>query len=241
MIMYIQHITVSSQQCTDGIVDPHNYDPNGLVPLLGRFYAIRHEQWIFPQLQFTCYGTLTRWIFRGVPGRDLAPPCRVELETWRFDNTSTFSTTYQRQSTTAGNTQRILQDGTLFTYVLASPVQVRPGDIVGVEQGTLCSLSEFFDNLLSLNISGTTTTFLSYRSPLPGSTFKLRISSTDREQDFIPLIEPIVGKWTVNVQSIPHTIQLKIITNFATSSHWQKCLSLNLITQIWQPLLHWWK
>ena len=193
-MLYIQHITVSSQYCTDGIVDPQNEDPNGLVPLLGRFYVIRREQWIFPQLQFTCYGRLTRWIFRGVPGRDLAPPCRVELETWRLDNTSTFSTIYLRQSTTAGNTQRILQDGTLFTYVLASPVQVQPGDIVGVEQGTSCSLSEFFDNILSRNISGTNSTFLSYRSSQPGSTFFFRISSTDREQDFIPLIEPIVGK-----------------------------------------------
>lgn len=201
---------MSSQRCTDGIVDPRNVeDPNKLVPLLGQFYVIKQEQWIFPQFQFTCYGTLTRWIFRGVPARDLAPPCRVELETWQFDNSSTFSIMYQRQSTTAGNIQRILQDGPIFTYVLASPVQVQPGDIVGIEQGTSCSSSLFFDNILSLNISGTTSTFQSYRNPHPSSTFNLRISSTDREQDFIPLIEPVVGKWTCsnikNAQSCPHT------------------------------------
>ena len=203
MTMTCIMILVSSQRCTNGTLDPLNvesYDPNRLVPLLGRHGNVGREQWIFPRLQFTCYGTLTKWIYRGVPSLDQATPiCRVELETWRLDNTSTSSIIYQRLNTTARNTAGITQDGPILTYELASPVQVQPGDIVGVEQGSSCSIGQilnFLDNVLSLNISGTNSTFLSYRNSEPGSMFFLQplIGTIDREEDYIPLIQPIVGK-----------------------------------------------
>ena len=210
MIMTSIFILVSSQRCTNGTLDPLNvdsYGPNRLVPLLGRHGNSRSEQWIFPSLNFTCYGTLTRWIFRGVPSLDPATPiCRVELETWRLDNTSLPDIVYKRLNTTAGNTGKIVQDGPIFTYELASPVQVQPGDIVGVERGTSesCSFTERLDNILSLNISGTDLTFSSYRnSEFSGSLFFLQprtIAGVNREEDYIPLIEPIfIGKQTVNI------------------------------------------
>ena len=81
--------TVSSQRCTTAKLDPRNvsnYDPSRLVPLRGLHADISYtilgpEQWIFPDLQFTCYGQVTKWIFAGVSGQT-ATPCIVEIETW---------------------------------------------------------------------------------------------------------------------------------------------------------------
>ena len=172
------------------------YDPSRLVPLLGQNGSSGPEQWIFPNPQFTCNGMLTRWIIRGVPGQvtpTQAIPCSVELGTWRLDTTNTF---YERLSTTEGNTATLTQAGQIFTYELDSPVQIKPGDIVGVELGLSCSLSETFDNILSLNVSGTGSSFLSYRRQTFGSTFFLQ-SSIATEQDYIPLVQAVVGKLTV--------------------------------------------
>lgn len=180
-----------------------SYDPSRLVPLhvRGQDAEIRYpfsEQWIFPNFQFTCYGLLTKWIFTGVPGQ-AAGSCRVELETWRLDTSSTIPTIYDRISTTERGIVRVTQDGSIFTYELTSPVLVAPGDIVGVEIERLCIRSEDFDDVLSFNISGTGSSYLSYRQEGPESTFYLQPLYSTTEQDFVPLIEAVVGELMVNV------------------------------------------
>ena len=180
-----------------------SYDPSRLVPLRGQDTEVRYpfsEQWIFPNLQFTCFGLLTKWIFTGVPGQ-AAASCRVELETWRLAayTSGTDSTVFQRRSTTERSRVTIMQDGPIFTYELASPVLVEPGDIVGVELERLCIMSEDFDNVLSFNISGTGSSYLSYRQDGPESTFYLHPLYATTEQDFIPLIEAVVGELIINV------------------------------------------
>ena len=173
-----------------------SYDLNRLVPLLGQYTEInspRGEQWIFPTLQFTCYGTLTKWIFTGVPGQPTTS-CRVELETWRLDTSSTISTVYEQISTTERDIVTVTQDGPIFTYELTSLVPVKVGDIVGIELGHLCALLEDFDNIPSLNVSSTGSSNFSYRQDRSGATFFLHSSSITPEQDFVPLIEAVVGK-----------------------------------------------
>ena len=71
---------------------------------------------------------------------------------------------------------------------------VEPGDAVGVELGRFCAPSEDTDNVLSLNISGNGSSFLSLRRNGSGPTFFLQSSSIIPEQDFIPLIEAVVSK-----------------------------------------------
>ena len=200
LLFYI--LTVSSQSCTTDTLDPrnvNNYDPSRLVPLFRQYpetSSISGEQWIFPNLRFTCYGTLTQWIFAGVPGQ-AATPCRVELGTWRPADTS--STIYGQRSTTERGFVTITQDGQIFTYDLASPVLVEPGDIVGIELRRFCAPLEDLDNVLSHNISGTDSSYLSYRKDGSGPTFFLQSSSIIPEQDFVPLIEAVVGELRINV------------------------------------------
>jgi hypothetical protein len=174
------------------------------VPLRGREAGARYpfsEQWIFPDLQISCRGLLTKWIFIGVPGRAFTS-CTVELETWRLDTTiySTTTTVYDRISTTERNIVTITQDGPIFIYDLASPVVVEPGDVVGIELEYLCIESEDYDNVLSFNISGTGSTYSSYRQAGSESTFYLEpFYCGTPEQDLIPLIDAVVGELMINV------------------------------------------
>ena len=119
-------------------------------------------------------------------------PCNVELGTWQLDTSDV--NIYKRLTTTEGNTAEITQVGPIFTYELRSPAQVQPGDVIGVELGLSCSFTEGFDNVLSVNISGTgSSSFLSYRRPTSRRIFVLQPSSIITEQDYIPLIEAVVG------------------------------------------------
>ena len=185
--------------------DPRNansYDASRLTPLLGwdnsDTESRRPEQWIFPNLQFTCHGMLTEWIFKGVSRS--ASSCWIELETWELDTTNTVGVVYSRLSTTGTNLDTVTQEETIFSYQLASPVQVKPGDIVGIELGFSCASSEGFDNIMSENISGTGSSYLSYRRAASGSLFFVQSSSVTAEHDYIPLIEAVVGKLVIDVE-----------------------------------------
>ena len=178
----------------------NSYDPSRLVPLFRQHpetFSHSGEQWIFPDLRFICSGILTQWIFAGVPGQ-ATTPCRVELGTWRPD---TFSTIYRQISTTITE-RNLVQDGQIFTYKLASPVPVEPGDIVGIELRRFCAPLEDLDNVLSHNISGTDSSNLSYRKDGSEPTFFLRSSSVIPEQDFVPLIEAVVGELRIKFNVI---------------------------------------
>ena len=171
------------------------------VPLLGRGESHGPEQWIFPNMRFTCNGRLTKWIFRGIPsGKNVPDECRVHLTTWRSDPlNSLFITRYARTSTTERNTARITVDESYFNYELARPAQVKPGDIVGVEMGFGCSPFRTPDNILSLNVTGigSSMSSLSYSKPSSLSMFFID-SSVATEDELVPLIQVIIGKFVNN-------------------------------------------
>ena len=148
-------------------------------------------QWIFPDFSFNCNGSLTKWIFKGVGDRDAR--CRVELTTWRlFSNTST-TTVYIRESTTDRNTARVTveDDGSTFTYELATPVRVQPGDFVGAESMCLFfrePASTLYVQGLYDNENGS----VSYRQSERGSFFYVG-STVLAESNFLPLIQVVIG------------------------------------------------
>ena len=190
-------MSATGQSCTTGFLNLLGEDAtpsSPLVPLLRRRETFGPEQWIFPEMRFTCSGLLTTWIFRGIPGLSVVESCRVHLTTWRLDSRNTFATEYERVSTTERNTASVTEDESFFTYELAKPVQVEPGDIVGVELDTFCGTSVAFDNILSVNVSGSGQTFSSYWRVSSSRSFHLEFSA-EMEQDFIPLIQAITGQF----------------------------------------------
>ena len=186
-------LQVSGQNCTNNaFLDPLNvdsYDASRLVPLFGRHVSFGREQWIFFDLQFTCRGMLTKWIFRGLPDQDVG----VEITTWRLNTLSNFFTSYDRVSTTERNAGRPTRNGAVFTYQLFSPVEVLPGDVVGAEMGFI-SFGGTSNNIIALNISGSGSNALSYRTSGSGPSFILQSVSNVREQDIVPLLQAVVGE-----------------------------------------------
>ena len=172
-----------------------NNDSRRLLPLLGQYGRTEAEQWIFPSLRFTCPGRLTKWIFRAVSTQTTSSQCRINIGTWRLDR-SISGTVYRRLSTTE-RLRRITRDGLIFTYELASPVQVQPDDIVGVElesDFSSCSITGGFSNILSLDLSRTGTISQSYR--------RFVIDSAFRVNYLVPFIQPVIGKIINNAYSI---------------------------------------
>ena len=186
------YLAVSGKECTNGFLNSlsvENYNSRRLFPLLGQYGSSGAEQWIFPSLHFTCSGRLTKWIFRAAYAQAASSQCRINIGTWRLDRSS-FGTVYRRLSTTEG--VRNTSNGIVFTYELASPVQFQPGDIVGVELSSYtCSIFGGFDNILSLDISGTGITSQSYRQFGTGSTFRV---SQNPFTNLVPFIQPVIGK-----------------------------------------------
>ena len=191
MITICSLLSASAQFCTTGLRRSLDQDFTHLVPLLGRTDTTGPEQWIFPGMQFTCSASITTWNFRGIPGQNVDEACRVHLTTWRRDPVNALTTQYKRTSTTEGNTANFIVNGPIFTYVLATPVQVEPGDIVGIEMGTLC---RSFDNIQSVNASVNGRSFTSYRRNSDATTFNLDSSTTVLERNFIPLIQDTIGQ-----------------------------------------------
>ena len=167
-----------------------NYNSERLLPLLGQYGNSEAEQWIFPSLRFTCSGRLTQWIFRAASPQNtiLSRQCRISIATWRLDASSS-RTTYTRHTSTAGRLRRITNNNSIITYELASPVQVEPDDIVGIELQTdsRCSLSNTGPgNILSLDLSSTDKISQSYRHFVIDSNF--------RATYLVPFIQPVIGK-----------------------------------------------
>ena len=87
------------------------------------------QQRIIPQLNFTCNGSLTKWIFaaswNGGTGHDSYP----DLQIWRPNGTGTYM---KVQNSTVNITARNLTNR--YEYILNPPLEFHAGDIVGIFQ-----------------------------------------------------------------------------------------------------------
>lgn len=163
-----------------------------LLPQLGRRGRNRTEQWIFPSMQFTCNGTLTKWVFRG---RNVNANCRVDMQTWRllgfFDATTTV---YEQTSSTRKEGATVTFNEPFFTYELDIPAKVVPGDLIGVEMRRSCITKGIRDNILSLEVSGRGNATLSFWERQSDPLFFT--DSTNpifTEMDIIPLVQAVIG------------------------------------------------
>ena len=160
------------------------------------------EQWIFPSLQFTCEGRVTGWIFRTPQSVNVDVSCRVQLTTWRLNTSSSFFTLYQRVSTTETNLAGTQTNTSFVTYALSSPVQVRPGDVLGIELASSCNtIGRIIGDILTKQVGGSGQSF--WRSSRIGS---FLVSSAASERDLIPLVRPILGKFCNGTTNTCHMI-----------------------------------
>ena len=94
-------------------------------------------QWIFPNINFTCSGEVREWILR--VNTTTTEPDDVhrsipQISTWRPKPSFVLGQyTYEQQSITNETlaTVTVANDST-YHYQLSQPVQVQPGDILGI-------------------------------------------------------------------------------------------------------------
>lgn len=86
------------------------------------------QQRIIPQLNFTCNGSLTKWIFaaswNGGNNHNLYP----ELQIWRPNSSDTY---VKVQSSTVTLSQNLTNR---YEYIPSSPIKFQAGDIIGIFQ-----------------------------------------------------------------------------------------------------------
>ena len=194
------HAADISQTCTRGFPSPADLNHSQqLLPLLGLFgTSFGTEQWIFPDLKFTCRGVVTKWIFIG-QGIPESSNCRAQLSTWRLDKNFNTGLTavYNRVSITDTSKARIIQqNGSVLTYEVATRgIHVQRNDIFGIE---IECRSHAFETVSRLNVLGIrdssrSVASLSYRRSGSGSV--IFISPTTRfESNYFPLVEAVMGE-----------------------------------------------
>ena len=188
------------QQCNSGFLDSlRAAAPELKFPLLGRSGSSGQKQWVFPDLQFTCQRSVSGWTFSLIMGEDFTTSCSVEITTWRPVESIPSPSEYERVSTTADNVRYITSvDGPLYKYELTNPIQVEPGDIVGIEKSTtFCSNPANFDNIRSLNVSQSESTVLSYMRSTEETRFILDPDIVAPVTGIIPLLKPVYGQFNL--------------------------------------------
>ena len=115
--------TGQSLECTSGFIDKGNLT----IGLQVRSHT-RQQQRIIPQLNFTCNGSITKWIFaaswNGGTNRDLYP----ELQIWRPIG----SGSYMKIQSSTVNSARDFTNR--YEYIPNPPLDFQVGDIVGIYQ-----------------------------------------------------------------------------------------------------------
>ncbi len=86
--------------------------------------------WLFPSMNFSCTGTITKWIFQAVDsGSGTMLP---QMQVWREITQTPLAENYVLQSNSGTEDELHNIGGYVYEYVLTSPVAVSEGDVFGV-------------------------------------------------------------------------------------------------------------
>ena len=129
--------TSIGQSCTDGFPTPQELRQKALEVNINSVVVRDRQQRVFPDITFTCNGSITKWIVGAGTGGGSSPPS--ELQIWRRigqDYTKVGSTQLTAQSPTS--------DPNVYEYIPPSPLGFQEGDILGVYQRTGSSIVPYY-------------------------------------------------------------------------------------------------
>ena len=86
------------------------------------------QQRVFPDISFTCNGSITKWIVGAGTGGGSSPSS--ELQIWRRSGADSYTKVASTQLTAQSPTD----DPNVYEYVPSSPLGFQEGDILGVYQ-----------------------------------------------------------------------------------------------------------
>ena len=87
---------------------------------------ISEEQYVFPDITFTCNGFITKWIVGGTTGNN--KPSQPELQIWQ----NTGGTSYTKTNSSLLSFIALVYN--VAEYTLTTPLEFQEGDILGVYQ-----------------------------------------------------------------------------------------------------------
>ena len=105
---------------------------------INRVITRDRQQRMFPEIKFTCSGSITKWIVGAGTGGGSTPPS--ELQIWRrsgSDYTKMGSTQLTAQSPTN-------DDPNVYEYTLSMPLEFQEGDFLGVYQRDGSSIVPYY-------------------------------------------------------------------------------------------------
>ena len=86
------------------------------------------QQRVFPNISFTCDGSITKWIVGAGTGGSSLPLSEIQI--WRRSGVDS----YTKVASTQLTAQSATSDTNVYEYVLSSPLGFQKGDILGVYQ-----------------------------------------------------------------------------------------------------------
>ena len=86
------------------------------------------QQRVFPDISFTCNGSITKWIVGAGTGGGSSSSS--ELQIWRRSGADS----YTKVASTQLTAQPPINNSNVYEYVLSSPLGFQEGDILGVYQ-----------------------------------------------------------------------------------------------------------
>ena len=96
------------------------------------------QQRVFPDISFTCNGSITKWIVGAGIGSGFSPSS--ELQIWRKSGVDSYTKVASTQLTTRSPTS----DQNVYEYVPCSPMGFQKGDILGVYQREYSSVVPYY-------------------------------------------------------------------------------------------------
>ena len=152
-------------------------------------------QWIFPNIRFTCNGSITSWKLRvdtTTMESDAVQRPIPQLSTWRARRLFEGDTAFMRNSTTNESLSSVMREGSVYEYVLSSPIPVQSGDIVGIKMPSNATERRRSVRPLFVELSEGNSSTRSCSAFLDSD--ELFISSTCAQFTFIPLVTAVIGQ-----------------------------------------------
>lgn len=142
-------------------------------------------QRVFPDLRFTCNGTITKWIIAGkIGGND--ENNSLELQLW--DVTSDpFNVTFIKKATSVVNEFNATDNMNVYEHFPDPPLEVQEGDILGLFQPDQSMLTMYFQpqgGPLNYGVSNILTSSLMVINP----------EDSELGQNDYPLVSVIISK-----------------------------------------------
>ena len=120
-------ICFSASSCISGGLDASTLKQKTVAVNINKVKK-KEKQWLFPDINFTCNGSITKWIVGALDDTGTPQP---ELQIWRHNSSGV--SRYDKVDFTR-LTPNETNDTNVHEYYLETPLEFQEGDILGVYQ-----------------------------------------------------------------------------------------------------------